>query len=307
MTELFDIINISSTQGPHFARIKSNPRLVDLVPSASPPPQHQSDSNTESPTTPYHSSPIAMAPHTRKLGKNGPEVTALGFGTMGLSSFYGAPKPDKERFAMLDHIYDAGERFWDTADMYGDSEDLLGQWFKNNPGKRENIFLATKFGNFVDPKTGARSVRNEPEYVRQACDKSLRRLGVDQIDLYYAHRLNASQPVETTVKAMKELQDQGKVKYLGLSECSADSLRRACKVSNPQCPIRTCGSTEANRRLLGGTHRRRPDGIQPLFHGRRGPPVQPAERLSRTGRGAGRLLTAGAGLPDGIHPESRRL
>jgi len=169
---------------------------------------------------------------TRKLGKNGPEVTALGFGTMGLSAFYGKPKPDEERYALLDHIYNSGELFWDTADMYGDSEDLLGRWFKNNPGKREYNFLATKFANHIDPETGARTVNNEPEYVKQACDKSLKRLGVDHIDLYYAHRLNVNQPVEITVKAMKELQDQGKVKYLGLSECGADSLRRACKVAH---------------------------------------------------------------------------
>ncbi|EXJ70255.1 alcohol dehydrogenase [Cladophialophora psammophila CBS 110553] len=173
-----------------------------------------------------------MAPQlpTRKLGKNGPEVTALGFGLMGLSAYYGKPKPDEERYAMLDHVYEAGERFWDSADIYADNEDLLGRWFKRNPGKRENIFLATKFGNFVDPTTGARQVRNEPDYIRAACDKSLRRLGIDQIDLYYCHRVQANQPIEITVKVMKELQDAGKVKYLGLSECSADTLRRACKV-----------------------------------------------------------------------------
>ncbi|KAK4946953.1 hypothetical protein LTR10_014095 [Elasticomyces elasticus] len=176
-----------------------------------------------------------MAPSklpTRKLGKNGPEVTAVGYGCMGLSAFYGKPKPDEERYALLDHLYNSGELFWDTADMYGDSEDLLGRWFKKNPGKRENIFLATKFANYVDPETGARSVKNDPEYVKQACDKSLRRLGIDQIDLYYVHRLDANQAVEITVKAMKELQDAGKVKYLGMSECSADSLKRACKVTH---------------------------------------------------------------------------
>lgn len=167
---------------------------------------------------------------TRKLGKNGPEITALGFGTMGLSAFYGKPLPDEDRYALLDHVYKSGELFWDTADMYGDSEDLLGRWFKRNPGARKNIFLATKFANYVDPQTGERSVRNEPEYIRQAVDKSLKRLGVDQIDLYYCHRLQADQPIEITVRTMKELQDAGKVKYLGLSECSADSLRRACKV-----------------------------------------------------------------------------
>jgi aryl-alcohol dehydrogenase-like predicted oxidoreductase len=180
-----------------------------------------------------------MAPQlpTRKLGKNGPEVTALGFGLMGLSAFYGKPKPDEERYAMLDHVYNSGELFWDTADMYMDNEDLIGRWFKKNPGKRENIFLCTKFANYVDPETGKRSVKNSPEYIKQAIGKSLSRLGVDSVDLYYCHRLDAKQPIETTVKAMKELQDAGKVKYLGLSECSSDSLRRACKVPKPERKI----------------------------------------------------------------------
>ncbi|KAK6382012.1 hypothetical protein LTS17_003897 [Exophiala oligosperma] len=154
---------------------------------------------------------------TRKLGKHGPEVTALGFGAMGLSAYYGAPKPDEERYALLDHVYNSGERFWDSADIYLDNEDLLGRWFKRNPGKRETIFLATKFANYVNPDTGKREVHNEPEYIHRACDRSLKRLGVDYIDLYYAHRLDAKQPIEITVKAMKELKD-------------ADSLRRACKV-----------------------------------------------------------------------------
>ncbi|POS77112.1 aldo-keto reductase yakc [Diaporthe helianthi] len=169
---------------------------------------------------------------TRKLGKNGPEVTALGFGTMGLSAFYGKPKPDEERYAVLDHVYDSGCLNWDTADMYADSEDLLGRWFKRNPGKRDNIFLATKFANYVDPETGKRSVRNDPEYIQKAIDKSLERLGLPYVDLYYCHRLDADQPIETTVDAMKKLQDAGKVKYLGLSECSAESLRRACNVAH---------------------------------------------------------------------------
>lgn len=169
---------------------------------------------------------------TRKLGKNGPEITALGFGTMGLSAFYGKPKPDEERYAVLDHIYNSGCLNWDTADMYNDSEDLLGRWFKQNPGKRENIFLATKFANYLDPKTGERSVRNEPEYIKQAIDSSLKRLGLPYVDLYYCHRLDANQPIETTVAEMKKLQDAGKVRHLGLSECSAESLRRACKVAH---------------------------------------------------------------------------
>lgn len=171
-----------------------------------------------------------MSLPTRKLGKNGPEVTALGFGLMGLSWGYGNPKPDEERYALLDHIFASGERNWDSADIYGDSEDLLGRWFKRNPGKREQIFLATKFGNYLDPETGERSVRNEPEYIRAAVEKSLARLGIEQIDLYYCHRVDDRQPIEVTVTEMKKLQDEGKVKYLGLSECSAETLRRAEKV-----------------------------------------------------------------------------
>ena len=173
-----------------------------------------------------------MAPTlpTRKLGKNGPEVTALGIGLMGLSAFYGKPKSDEERFAFLDHVFASGERHWDSADMYLDNEDLLGKWFAANPGKREQIFLATKFANYVDPTTGERSIRNEPEYIHAACEKSLKRMGVDYIDLYYCHRVQASQPIEITVAEMKKLQDAGKVRYLGLSECSAETLKRACKV-----------------------------------------------------------------------------
>ena len=119
-----------------------------------------------------------------------------------------------------------------TCFRYGDNEDLLGRWFKKNPGKREQIFLATKFAFFVDPKTGERLVRNEPEYIHAACQKSLDRLGIKQIDLYYCHRLQENQPIEVTVREMKKLQDQGKVKYLGLSECSSESLRRACKIAH---------------------------------------------------------------------------
>ena len=119
---------------------------------------------------------------TRKLGRNGPHVTAIGYGTMGLSAFYGEPKPDSERFAVLDKLYAEGELFWDTADMYKDSEDLLGAWFKQNPGKRDHIFLATKFANLRHPD-GSFGVDSSPEYARKACLKSLSRLGVDHIDL----------------------------------------------------------------------------------------------------------------------------
>ena len=115
---------------------------------------------------------------------------------------------------------------------YGDNEDLIGRWFKKNPGKREKIFLATKFANFVDPKTGERSVRNEPEYIHSAIDKSLSRLQLPYVDLYYCHRLQENQPIEVTVREMKKVKEAGKCKYLGLSECSASALRRACKIEH---------------------------------------------------------------------------
>lgn len=119
---------------------------------------------------------------------------------------------------MLSHTYDRGERNWDSSDLYKDSEDLLGRWFKANPGKRENIFLATKFAIVVHPD-GSRSVDCSPEYVKKACAKSLSRLGVSYIDLYYAHRMDPKVPIEKTVQAMKELQDEGE------SEHQASTLR----------------------------------------------------------------------------------
>ncbi|TVY85091.1 Aldo-keto reductase yakc [NADP(+)] [Lachnellula suecica] len=172
---------------------------------------------------------------TRKLGKNGPEVVAMGFGLMGLSAFYGAPESDEERFKVLDRAYELGQNNWDSADMYQDSEDLLGKWFKKT-GKRNEIFLATKFGNKV--VDGERSADSSPEYVKEACAKSLERLGVSQIDLYYCHRVDRKTPIEKTVEAMVELKKyslclyltEGKIKYLGISEITADTLRRACKV-----------------------------------------------------------------------------
>ncbi|KAF4551767.1 Aldo-keto reductase-like protein 7 [Elsinoe fawcettii] len=166
---------------------------------------------------------------TVPLGKNGPPVTRLGIGLMGLSAFYGAPKPDSERLAFLDELHAQGELFWDSADMYLDNEDLLGKWFAANPGKRKDIFLATKFANKTLPD-GSRTVDSSPEYCREACERSLKRLGLDTIDLYYAHRLDGKTPVEKTVEEMVRLKKEGKIKYLGLSECSAESLRRASRV-----------------------------------------------------------------------------
>ncbi|EAW11068.1 putative aldo-keto reductase (AKR13) [Aspergillus clavatus NRRL 1] len=166
---------------------------------------------------------------TRPLGANGPQVSRLGFGLMGLSSFYGPAKPDSERLALLDAAYELGETFWDSADIYGDSEELLGKWFKANPSKRQDVFLVTKFANRQNTD-GDWYVDGSPEYVRAACERSLSRLGIETIDLYYCHRIDRKTPIEKTIEAMVQLKNEGKIKYLGLSECSADSLRRAHKV-----------------------------------------------------------------------------
>lgn len=128
---------------------------------------------------------------------------------------------------MLTKAADLGIRFWDTSDIYGPhtNEQLLGKWFKDT-GRRREIFLATKFGNLKMPD-GSMSVRGDKAWVKQACAESLERLGVEQIDLYYQHRVDTNVPIEETVQAMAELKAAGKIRYLGLSECSAATLRRA--------------------------------------------------------------------------------
>ncbi|KAI9807636.1 MAG: hypothetical protein M1825_005577 [Sarcosagium campestre] len=168
---------------------------------------------------------------TRKLGKNGPDVPALGFGAMGLSMAYGDGGDDESRLQLLDRAFELGERFWDTADVYNDNEDLLGKWFKRT-GHRDKIFLATKFAIKYDPVAQAVTTDSSPEYVKQACATSLKRLGVEHIDLYYCHRLDKTTPIEKTVEAMAELKKEGKIRYIGLSEVSAETLRRASKVTH---------------------------------------------------------------------------
>ncbi|ERS96714.1 putative aldo-keto reductase (AKR13) [Sporothrix schenckii 1099-18] len=161
---------------------------------------------------------------TRQLGTNGPQVTAIGIGLMGLSVFYGTKPSDEERLAFLDHVYASGNRFWDTADMYGDSEALLGRWFAAHPGRREEIFLATKFANATD---GSGVIRTDPAYVHEANARSLRLLGVDAIDLYYVHRVDGTTPIEDTMAALVDLKTRGVIRHIGLSEVSADTIRRA--------------------------------------------------------------------------------
>lgn len=165
----------------------------------------------------------------RALGKGGPLVSALGLGCMGMSDFYG-PRDEAESLATMNHALDRGVNFFDTADMYGfgDNERLLGKLLKT---RRGDVFLATKFGFIRDrADPGKRAVSGKADYVRAACDASLQRLGVDVIDLYYAHRIDANTPVEETVGAMADLVKAGKVRYLGLSEAGPTSLRRASAV-----------------------------------------------------------------------------
>jgi len=166
---------------------------------------------------------------TRTLGRNGPQVSALGLGCMGMSDFYGA-HDDAESIATIHHALDRGVTLLDTADMYGPhtNEELVGRAIK---GRREQAFIATKFGIMRDPANPqARGVNGRPEYVRAACEGSLRRLRIETIDLYYQHRVDPGVPIEETVGAMAELVKAGKVRYLGLSEASGQTLTRACTV-----------------------------------------------------------------------------
>jgi len=172
----------------------------------------------------------------RRLGRNGPEVSAIGLGCMGMSEFY-VGGSEQESIATIHHALDRGVNFLDTADMYGwgANEELVGRAIAD---RRDEVFLATKFGNVRGPNGEFLGVRGDPEYVRSACEASLGRLNVETIDLYYQHRVDTNVPIEDTVGEMDRLKNEGKIRFLGLSEAAPRTIR-AAHATSPITAVQT--------------------------------------------------------------------
>jgi aryl-alcohol dehydrogenase-like predicted oxidoreductase len=172
----------------------------------------------------------------RRLGRDGPEVSAIGLGCMGMSEFYGSGS-DEESIATIHHALDRGVTFLDTADMYGvgRNEELVGRAIRD---RRDEVFLATKFGNVRGPNGEFLGVKGDPEYVRSACEASLRRLRVDVIDLYYQHRVDTNVPIEETVGEMARLKEEGKIRFVGLSEAAPQTIQKA-HATHPIAAVQT--------------------------------------------------------------------
>ncbi|EJD08584.1 Aldo/keto reductase [Fomitiporia mediterranea MF3/22] len=168
---------------------------------------------------------------TRQLGRDGPHVSSIGLGCMGIGAWYGNTDKDAA-YKALTYAADRGMTFWDTADVYGDSEQVIGKWFKET-GRRSDIFLATKFGAF-DPETqglqGRLNPISSPSYIKRALARSLARLGTSYIDLYYQHRVDPKVPIEIVLETLRPEVEKGAIRWVGLSECSAEVMRRARRV-----------------------------------------------------------------------------
>lgn len=169
-----------------------------------------------------------MSLKTIAIGKDGPQVPAMGMGLMSIGGAYGDGGTDEQRLAFLDQLHERGETFWDNADIYGDAEDVVGKWFTANPEKRKDIFMSTKFGIVFDPSNPAAAhTRSDPEYIEMALNRSLGRMKTDYIDLYYCHRVDTKTPIEVTVRKLADYVNQGKIRYIGLSEVTFNDLKRA--------------------------------------------------------------------------------